>query len=243
MRLCRLAAAVLFILAAASLPAAAADRDVIFEEEAPDAEKGRVHIRAVVEEGYEADIGVDLIAAFDGGTVHQYLLSDDNYYGVSDDIAVGGYTCVPYLEDEGDTAETCVEYGGYTQEVTKDGTACFVVVAGSSYFVREYVWQSAYRDENGNSLKGVIKRSEAEDLSVRLVALQDGEYPSWEEGQVEELGPSQDDGSEEAVSEQVPVPQPSEPTQEESLKPKIAAGLAAAVLIALAVIAWKKLKK
>ena len=160
------------------IPAAAADTEVVFEEESENAEKGHIYVRAAVEKDHEKEIVVDLYAGFDGGGFHHYVLGPENHYGVSDDIAIGEYICSPYIaEDQEDeeTTKTYVEYGGNEQIVTQDGITCFLVVAGSREFVNDYIWLSEFRDENGNYVSGVISRDDAEKILTKTIAMQDSE--------------------------------------------------------------------
>lgn len=160
------------------MPAAAADSEVIFEEESENAEKGHIYIRAAVEKDHEIEIAVDLYAGFDGGGFHHYVLGPENHYGVSDDIAIGEYICSPYIAEsrEGkESSKAYVEYGGNEQIVTQDGITCFLVVAGSREFVNDYIWLSEFRDENGNYVSGVISRDDAEKILTKTIAMQDSE--------------------------------------------------------------------
>ena len=114
---------------------------------------GHVYVRAAVEEGYQADISVILAADFEGGTAHEYHLNPGNGYGVSDDIAEGSYLCVPFITDPEQDGTVYVEYGGGDKSVTREQDTVFVVVAGSSGFVKSYLWISGLRDMEGGYLK------------------------------------------------------------------------------------------
>lgn len=216
-----LLAAFMAAVMSAVLPAAAADTEVIFDSEDEGAAKGHVYVRAVVEAGYEEKLEADLLAVTEGGTIHHYELSENNGYGVSDDVAIGKYILIPYLEETADTV-TRVEYGGGEQEISEDGTAYFVAVMGSDSFVREYAWLSDYRDDNGRAMKGIITIGDAERLFAMTVASQDEqeEYIYAEIGQegqgsqeIEMTSGSETMPQETPVQAQ-PVPQDSRPRRE-----------------------------
>ena len=143
---------IIILVVAMTAPAVtvgAADTETAAAGETEDAVKGHVYIRAAVEEGYEADITACLIPVSESGFVHEYRLNTGNRYGMSDDITEGCYVCVPFITDPGESASVYVEYGGGEKEVSRREDACFLVVAGSAGFVRDYIWISDFRDENG----------------------------------------------------------------------------------------------
>ena len=190
---------------APAFTAGAADTGAVTAGETEDAVTGHVYVRAAVEKGYEADIVVCLIPESEKGAVHEYRLHPGNRYGLSDDIAEGSYTCVPFIKDPDQGASVFVEYGGGEKEVSQHEDACFLVVAGSAGFVWDYIWISDYRDEKGECLKGVVSRLEAEEAFKKTIAFQEelpgrdnaaGEDPEEVEGP---LAPGQ-------LSE-VPVPE------------------------------------
>ena len=176
-------AALLIAVTAAPAPALASDsREIVTGEDPEDAVKGHVYIRAVVEKGYRPMIDVELIPASEEGAVHTYTLSEENGYGISDDIMVGEYGCICYPDiTETWKSDATAIYEGHEQEVTEGGDTCFVVVAGSPDFTEKYSWMSYYRDEDGGTLSGYLSRSEARALEENLYIRQDAEEEVPEE--------------------------------------------------------------
>lgn len=224
------------------LPAAAADTEVIFEEDPEDSKKGHVIIRAVVEKGYESDIGVDLIGSFEGGNVHRYTLASENHYGISDDVAVGSYICVPFISESGDsgTSEVFVEYGGEEKEVTGDKTAVFLVVSGSSGFVNDYLWLSEFRTDDGEPIKGVITKEQAQELFASTIAMQDRTELETEERPSEIEGPEAMTSAQ-ATTQVLPKPEtPERPVKQDTGRTAVLAGAIICVLIATCIAVFKR---
>lgn len=232
------AAALALAITVPAAAAGAADTEVAAAEAAADAVTGHVYVRAAVEEGYEADISVCLIAGSKGGTVYEYRLNAENRYGISDDIAEGSYVCVPFITDPDPEEAAYVEYGGGEKEVSREKDACFLVVAGSADFVRDYLWLSDFRDENGEYLKGVVSRRDAEEAFLETVAGQ-REQPG-EHADPEGSGPE-----EVAATDAPPAPVSPVPGQEpgtgdavnveENLPPVLPAAAAACLAACLTV--------
>ena len=173
--------------------------------DAGDAATGHVYIRAAVEEGYEADITMTLVPTSGGGTVYEYRLNSQNRFGISDDIAEGTYTCVPFITDPGQDGAVYVEYGGGEKDVTRGGETCFLAVAGSAGFVRDYAWISDFRDEEGEYLKGVVSRQAAEEAFLKTVAVQQEQMPEPENAAGFGAAGDEDTGKER--QQQAPVPE------------------------------------
>lgn len=173
--------------------------------EAEGAVTGHVYVRAAVEEGYEADITVCLIPVSEKGKVHEYRLNTGNRYGLGDDIAEGSYVCVPFITDPEPAGAVFVEYGGGEKEVLREEDACFLVVAGSAGFVRDYIWISDYRDEKGECLKGAVSRREAEEAFKKTIAFQE---------HLPVTGDAAGEGAEEAEDPGAPGQAPAAPVPE-----------------------------
>ena len=224
---------VLVILALAAAPAAAAGAG---EADAEDAGVGHVFVRAAVEEGYEADITAVLIPASGGGDAHEYCLNAENCYGISDDIQEGTYVCVPFITDPAKDGDVYVEYGGGEEEVSREGDACFLVVAGSAGFVMDYIWLSGFRDENGKCLKGPVSRQTAEEAFLITIARQ-GEQ-AGDVGSAADTGPEEmEDAAGPGQGQEAPVPETGEtPAEGQGAKgtlPALAVAAAAAACIVL----------
>lgn len=199
---------IIILVVAMTAPAVtvgAADTETAAAGETEDAVKGHVYIRAAVEEGYEADITACLIPVSESGFVHEYRLNTGNRYGMSDDITEGCYVCVPFITDPGESASVYVEYGGGEKEVSRREDTCFLVVAGSAGFVRDYIWISDFRDENGEYLKGVVSRRDAEEAFEKTIAFQEQLPVAYD---------AEDDGPEEIEIAGVPGKTAAEPVPE-----------------------------
>jgi len=183
----------------------AADNDVVFGSDPPDAVKGHIFVRAVVESGYETDVTVELYPYWDEGIPHRYELSEGNEFGVSDDIQVGEYDYVSYVQDE----ETYTSHVPHLVTVSEGEDAYFIVVVGSRDFVREYEWLSDYT-KDGQRISGVITSKEAEELYAYDVSQQWGDTT----GSIttDETGPGEDPSY---ASTQAPEGQPEHITPEE----------------------------
>lgn len=161
----------------------AADTEVVFGSDPPDAAKGHIFVRAVVESGYESGITVELYPYGDECVPHRYELSADNGFGVSDDIRTGEYDYISYAQDE----KVYTSHVPRTITVTEEEPSYFTVVAGSREFTREYEWLSSFI-KDGSYLSGVITPEEAEELYEYSVSRQwgDGEVPVTDETHPEE---------------------------------------------------------
>ena len=173
---------IIILVVAMTAPAVtvgAADTETAAAGETEDAVKGHVYIRAAVEEGYEADITVCLIPVSESGFVHEYRLNTGNRYGMSDDITEGCYVCVPFITDPGESASVYVEYGGGEKD--------------------------DFRDENGEYLKGVVSRRDAEEAFEKTIAFQEQLPVAYD---------AEDDGPEEIEIAGVPGKTAAEPVPE-----------------------------
>lgn len=165
----------MILLIAICLPCrslSAADNEAVFGSDPPDAVKGHIFVRAIVESGYETPVTVELYPYWDEGVPHRYELSEDNGFGVSDDIQIGEYDYVSYTQDD----EVYTSHVPNLVTVDEDEDAYFIVVVGEQDFVREYEWLSDY-SKDGSCISGVITTEEAEDLYAYDVSQQWGEFP------------------------------------------------------------------
>ena len=191
---------------------------------------GHVYVRAAVEEGYQADISVILAADFEGGTAHEYHLNPGNGYGVSDDIVEGSYLCVPFIADPEQDGTVYVEYGGGDKSVTREQDTVFVVVAGSSGFVKSYLWISGLRDMEGGYLKGEISREQAEEAFQETVA---GQREQQEEAR-DPAGSAPEDAAAGDTPQGPPVPVPVQEAGAKNTENKEKGGMRMAVFLTAA---------
>lgn len=168
------AAAVMASLFLFSTAALASDQAVVFTEDPADAEKGKVCIGAIVEKGFKGEVTVELYPEFVDGSIHKYTLSKENNYLLSDDIMTGSYEAVAYLSGEGRKNSETATYGGEALKVRpgSEDAPYFAAVAGSSDFVEEYGWLSAYATGKGTELCGPVTWDEARAFFEDAVAHQ-----------------------------------------------------------------------
>lgn len=170
-------AAIMASLFLISTAAYASDQTVVFTEDPADAEKGKVYIGAIIEKGFKGEVTMELYPDFQDGSIHQYILSKENNYLVSDDIMTGTYEAVAYLsggnQENGKTATAT--YGGIPLKVRpgNEDAPYFAAVAGSSSFVEEYGWLSYYATRKGPELCGPVTWQGAKALFQETIALQD----------------------------------------------------------------------
>lgn len=177
------------MLAGPCFYAAAADGPVIQKEEPEDAKKGSVRIQAVIEPGYSLRIHVELMPESERGVVHEYLLSEENGYELTDMVMEGTYGCVCYVDEEDlRDLDAAVSYEGGSKEAEAGSPeAVYVVVAGSPDYVGEYAWLSYYVSEIDAGLSGSVSLEEIDTISRRLTAMQDS---AEEDGmEAEDLNP------------------------------------------------------
>ena len=179
-------------MAVPGIGVSAADTEETREETEQDDASGHVYVRAAVEEGCETDITVTLIPVEKGDHTREYQLNPQNRYGVSDDLPEGNYLCVPYISDPEQGSSVYVEYGGGEKAVAQGEETCFLVVAGSAGFVRDCLWISDYKDENGDCLKGVLSRQTVEDAFQKTIARQKDDRSPAENAAPTELAVEED---------------------------------------------------
>ena len=180
--------------------AMAADAPVVFGEEDPDLPKGGIRVYAVIEKGFEAEIAVELIPLFTGGSYHVFLLNRENGYCAGGRIAAGEYSCAAYIKDPQSRAVAeCAESTGVVRK-GEDPTYVFAA-AGSRDFVDGSLWLADYRDPDGGIVRGVITMKTVWEKYKETIGLQ--KYPDDEaapEGQEQEV---QEDGA----AGKTPVPE------------------------------------
>lgn len=176
------AAAVMASLFLMSTVVYASDQAVVFTEDPADAEKGKAYIGAIVEEGFNGEVTVELYPDFPEGSMHKYTLSKDNSYLVSDDIMTGSYEAVAYLSGEGRGNRETATYGGDELKVRpgNEDAPYFAAVAGSNDFVEEYGWLSVYATGKGTKLCGPVTWDDAKGFFEDAVAQQGIKTPEQE---------------------------------------------------------------
>ena len=168
-------AAIMASLFLISTAAYASDQVVVFTEDPADAEKGKVYVGAIIEKGFKGKVTIELYPDFQDGSIHQYILSEENNYLVSDDIMTGTYEAVAYLSGENQRNGDTATYGGVPLKVRpgNDDASYFAAVAGSNSFVEEYGWLSYYAARKGTELCGPVTWQDAKALFQETVVLQD----------------------------------------------------------------------
>lgn len=217
----------------------AADTEVVFGEEPEDAVKGHIIVRAVEESGFESDVTVELYPCGEDGVPHRYELTEENGYGVSDDIQVGEYEYVSFTQNE----NAYSSHVPRSVSVSGGETAYFIVVVGDRDFVWDYEWLSDFR-KDGERMSGVITEEEAQALFDYSVSQQTGDTP--EDYPADDTHP-EEDASEGATSaaEEPETITPEGEGEENEEKPVTGprfpvAALAAAILLALIYLLIKK---
>ena len=219
----------------------AADTEDAAEGAVQEAAAGHVYVRAAVEEGYETEITVTLMPVSKGDHMREYCLSPQNRYGVSDDLAEGSYICVPYITDPEQGGTVYVEYGGGEKEVAQGEETCFLVVVGSAGFVRDCLWISDYKDENGDCLKGVLSRQTVEDAFQKTIARQKDDRSPAENAALTELA-VEEDSTAYGQAEAALRPEAEEPAGAARVM-KGKRVYAAAALIVIAAVVYHRRKK
>ena len=195
----------------------AAENDVAEEEEPPGAEKGPVHVCAVLQEGHRPSVIVELVPQDDGGIAYTFRLEEENGYSEDRNIMTGIYTCICYVDTEnGKYQSVSAVYGGTEETVTEDGSDApyFVAVAGDGRFIKEHSWLSNYRTEEGTPLTGEISNE-------RLQTLFDEEFAMPENASAPQPGyvdESDDEGAPPEEYESPAVDREDATTQEPSVE-------------------------
>ena len=162
-------------------------------------------------------------------------------------IAEGSYLCVPFITDPEQDGTVYVEYGGGDKSVTREQDTVFVVVAGSSGFVKSYLWISGLRDMEGGYLKGEISREQAEEAFQETVV---GQREQQEEARVP-AGSAPEDAAAGDTPQGPPVPVPVQEAGAENMENKEKGGIRMAVFVtaagtaclAVSVAAWSARKR
>lgn len=216
-----------------SMPARAAGSDG-FGDDPDDAVKGHVYVRALIEEGHDTDVTVELLPYSTGGVGHRYVLNGDNGYGMSDDIRIGEYEFMGFAS--GDDVYVSHIPGSVT--VTEDSSTYFIVVAGSEEFANEYTWLAGYETDNGGRLSGIITHKDAARYFDNTVAAQTGEPLDTDD----EIAGQEDPGTGDTEEIYTPVPEEPDDSRDGRRIPAAAGVLIPALIIAAAVFIAAKRK-
>ena len=226
------AAVVCMLLLMCGVHVYASDNEILSGTDPDDAVKGHIYVRAIVEEGNETDITVELFPLTSEGVMHRYELTSENGYGVSDDVRVGGYEYIAYTSVDGTKAEHPFE----SIAVTEEEPSVFTVIAGSPDFAEQYTWLCSYTTDDGNSITGVISKEDAKRYFEKSVSAQTGEYSGTEEENYDELS----GGDTEAfVEPEIPTPI-EDPHEEDGVRIPMAVLLIPVLIIAAAAAAFRK---
>lgn len=144
-------------------------------------EKGPVVVQAILQDGYDHEINVELYNAETKETVGKYKLNDKNNWLQKDTVPVGKYKILAYVEGLSETRgsyqvkETLVEREVVANPVVKgniDKTPRFVVMEADKEYMSRFYGMVDFQRLDGSMLKGHIKTDEMKKYVEEAINMQ-----------------------------------------------------------------------